>query len=59
MAVCQNCGKKPMFGNTRSFSLRSSRRKFNPNIQRISVMENGEMVRKTLCTKCIKTLAKA
>lgn len=59
MAVCQNCGKKPMFGNTRSFSLRASRRKFNPNIQRISVMENGEMVRKTLCTKCIKTLAKA
>jgi large subunit ribosomal protein L28 len=59
MAVCDTCGKKPMFGNTRSFSLRASRRKFNPNIQRVSVMENGQMVRKTLCTKCIKTLAKA
>lgn len=59
MAVCEMCGKKPMFGNTRSFSLRSSRRKFNPNIQRVTLMENGEKVRKHLCTKCIKTLAKA
>ncbi|MCK6578537.1 MAG: 50S ribosomal protein L28 [Anaerolineae bacterium] len=59
MAVCEMCGKKPMFGNTRSFSLRATRRKFNPNIQRVSVMENGQRVRKALCTKCIKTLAKA
>ncbi|MBK8021386.1 MAG: 50S ribosomal protein L28 [Chloroflexi bacterium] len=59
MAVCEMCGKKPMFGNTRSFSLRASRRKFNPNIQRVTLMENGEKVRKHLCTKCIKTLAKA
>ncbi|MDZ4770380.1 MAG: 50S ribosomal protein L28 [Chloroflexota bacterium] len=59
MAVCENCGKKPMFGNTRSFSLRASRRKFNPNIQAVHVFENGVSVRKKLCTKCIKTLAKA
>ncbi|MBL8133002.1 MAG: 50S ribosomal protein L28 [Anaerolineae bacterium] len=59
MAVCEMCGKKPMFGNSRSFSLRATRRKFNPNIQRVNVMENGQMVRKALCTKCIKTLAKA
>jgi len=58
MATCQNCGKKPMFGNTRSFSLRATRRRFNPNIQKVRVMENGEYVRKSLCTKCIKTLAK-
>ena len=41
MAVCENCGKKPMFGNTRSFSMRHSRRQFKPNIQRVHVMENG------------------
>lgn len=58
MAVCDNCGKKPMFGNTRSFSLRHSRRQFKPNIQPVTVMENGKAVRKKLCTKCIKTLAK-
>jgi large subunit ribosomal protein L28 len=58
MAVCENCGKKPMFGNQRSFSMRATRRKFLPNIQRVTVMEKGEPVRKYLCTKCIKTLAK-
>ena len=58
MAVCEMCGKKPMFGNNRSFSMRATRRKFKPNIQRVHVMENGKSVRKYLCTKCIKTLAK-
>lgn len=59
MAMCEKCGKKPMFGNKRSFSLRATRRKFNPNIQTVSIYENGGMVRKKLCTKCIKSLAKA
>ncbi len=58
MAVCERCGKKPMFGNARSFSMRATRRKFNPNIQRVRVMEKGVFVQKDLCTKCIKTLAK-
>lgn len=47
-----------MFGNARSFSMRATRRKFHPNIQPIHVMENGKSVRKYLCAKCIKTLAK-
>lgn len=59
MAKCEKCGKTPMFGNARSFSMRATRRMFNPNIQRVRVMENGKSVRKHLCTKCIKTLAKS
>ena len=47
-----------MFGNARSFSMRATRRKFYPNIQPVRVMENGKYVRKHLCAKCIKTLAK-
>jgi large subunit ribosomal protein L28 len=58
MAVCEMCGKGPMFGNHRSFSMRATRRKFLPNVQSVRVMEKGELVRKTLCTKCIKTLSK-
>ncbi|MCS7070131.1 MAG: 50S ribosomal protein L28 [Anaerolinea sp.] len=58
MAVCENCGKKPMWGNQRSHSMRATRRMFLPNIQRVTVMENGKAVKKSLCTKCIKTLAK-
>lgn len=58
MAKCENCGKTPMFGNRRSHSLRATRRQFKPNIQRIRVFEEGQWVRKHLCTKCIKTLGK-
>jgi large subunit ribosomal protein L28 len=60
MAKCEKCGKKPMFGNSRSHSLKATKRKFRPNLQRIRVMQNdGTMARKVLCAKCIKTLAKS
>ncbi len=58
MAKCESCGKAPQFGNNRSHSLRATRRQFKPNIQRVRVFEGGQYVRKYLCTKCIKTLAK-
>jgi large subunit ribosomal protein L28 len=58
MAKCENCGKIPTFGNYRSFSMKKTRRQFKPNLQQIRVQENGRYVRKTLCAKCIKTLAK-
>lgn len=58
MAICAVCGKKPQFGNSRSFSMRATRRKFSPNLQVVKVKEGGTFVRKTMCTKCIKALAK-
>lgn len=58
MAKCEMCGKKPMFGNNRSHSLKATRRMFKPNLQRISTRANGVTTRKVLCAKCIKTLAK-
>jgi large subunit ribosomal protein L28 len=58
MAKCEMCGKSPMFGNNRSFSMKATRRKFKPNLQQVKVLEKGQFVRKTACTKCIKALAK-
>lgn len=58
MAKCESCGKIPTFGNQRSFSMRATRRRFKPNLQKVRVLENGKYVRKTLCAKCIKTLSK-
>lgn len=58
MAVCEACGKKPVSGQTRSKAFNTSKRQFKPNLQVVSVMEKGVYTRKTLCTKCIKTLAK-
>ncbi|MCB2202416.1 50S ribosomal protein L28 [bacterium] len=59
MAVCEKCGKKTTFGHNRSHSMRATNRKFKPNLQKVSVYENGRMVRKTLCTRCIRTLVKS
>lgn len=58
MAKCDNCGKRPQFGQNVSFSQKKTKRQFKPNIQRISVYEDGRMVRKNLCARCIKTLSK-
>ncbi|HQL28476.1 MAG TPA: bL28 family ribosomal protein, partial [Anaerolineaceae bacterium] len=46
-------------GHNRSHSLVATRREFRPNLQRITVFENGKKVRKVLCARCIKTLTKA
>ena len=58
MAKFAHCGKTTTFGHNRSFSLRATNRKFLPNLQKVSVLQGGRMVQKTLCTKCIKSLAK-
>ncbi|MFZ3151990.1 MAG: 50S ribosomal protein L28 [Anaerolineaceae bacterium] len=59
MAKCSNCGKSTTFGHNRSHSLVATRRQFRPNLQRVTVLENGKKVRKVLCARCIKTLTKA
>jgi large subunit ribosomal protein L28 len=58
MAKCQACGKKTMFGHSRSFSMRATNRAFRPNLQQVTVFEHGRKVRKVLCTKCMRTLVK-
>jgi large subunit ribosomal protein L28 len=47
-----------VFGNNISFSKRNTNRPFHPNLQKVTVIENGHQVQKTLCTKCIRTLVK-
>ncbi|UCH60566.1 MAG: 50S ribosomal protein L28 [Anaerolineales bacterium] len=58
MAKCAHCGKKTSFGRNRPWSNKATSRTFKPNLQTVSVMEDGKMVRKVLCTKCIRTLVK-
>jgi large subunit ribosomal protein L28 len=59
MAKCAQCGKTTTFGHNRSFSQRATRRTFRPNLQRVTVMQAGRPVRRVLCAKCIKRLARA
>ena len=58
MAKCDVCGKTTAFGHNRSFSLRATNRMFKPNLQKVSVIEDGRKVQKTLCAKCIRTMVK-
>ncbi|MEN6298650.1 MAG: 50S ribosomal protein L28 [Anaerolineaceae bacterium] len=59
MAKCENCGKSTNFGHNRSHSLVATRREFRPNLQRVTVYENGKKVTKLLFARCIKSLTKA
>jgi len=58
MAKCAHCGKSTTFGHAVSFSKRTTNRPFHPNLQKVTIIENGQKVQKVLCTKCIRTLAK-
>jgi len=53
-AVCDICGKGPGFGNNVSHSHRRTRRRFDPNIQRVRAQVGGTAKRLNVCTSCIK-----
>jgi len=59
MAKCAHCGKTTTFGHNRSFSMRATNRAFRPNLQKVTVLENGHKVKKVLCARCIRTLTKS
>ena len=39
--VCYSCGKGPAFGNSRSHSMVATRRRFNPNLQKVRIQDGG------------------
>jgi large subunit ribosomal protein L28 len=53
-SVCELCGKKPSFGMNLSFSHRRTKRRWNPNIQRVRSVVNGGTKRVNVCTACIR-----
>lgn len=65
-SVCEVCDKRPSFGRNirhkhsgrwRRKAPRTSRM-FKPNVQRLRFIENGKMVRKNVCTSCLRTVLK-
>ena len=52
--VCNSCGKGPAFGQSRSHSMRATKRRFNPNLQHIRVFLQGRAQRAYVCTRCLK-----
>jgi large subunit ribosomal protein L28 len=52
--VCAVCGKGPSFGNSRSHSMVATKRRFEPNLQRVRVLLDGVARRAYVCTRCLK-----
>ena len=53
-SVCELCNKKPSFGMSVSHSHRRTRRRWNPNIQRVRAVVNGPTKRIDVCPGCPK-----
>jgi large subunit ribosomal protein L28 len=53
--VCAICGKKPSFGNNRSHSMVATKRRFDPNLQRVRMLLGGKATRAYVCTRCLKS----
>lgn len=52
--VCYKCGRGPSFGQSRSHSMVATKRRFDPNLQKIRVLEGNTPRREYVCTRCIK-----
>jgi len=52
--ICAICGKKPGFGHHRSHSMVATKRRFDPNLQRVRVLLDGSPKRADVCTRCLK-----
>jgi large subunit ribosomal protein L28 len=59
MAKCAKCGKTTTFGHNRSFSQHATNREWKPNLQKVTLLKNGRLVRQVMCAKCIKALSKS
>lgn len=52
---CEVCGKRPRSGNAVSHSMRHTKRKWRPNIQKATLYFSGVPKQLSLCTRCLRT----
>ncbi|MCF8028787.1 MAG: 50S ribosomal protein L28 [Desulfobacteraceae bacterium] len=53
--ICDICGKRPMVGSNVSHAHNVTKRRFNPNLQRVRAVHNGSVKKITVCTRCIRS----
>ena len=53
--ICDICGKKPMVGNNVSHAHNVNKRRFNPNLQSVRAVRDGQTKKMVVCTNCIKS----
>ena len=52
--VCHSCGRGPAFGQSRSHSMRATKRRFDPNLQKVRIFVGTAPKRVYVCTRCLK-----
>jgi large subunit ribosomal protein L28 len=52
---CEICGKGPQFGNTISHAHNVTKRRWNPNLQKVRILINGTVRRMKVCTRCLRS----
>jgi len=53
--ICEVCGKGPRFGNNISHAHNVTKRRWNPNLQRVRAVVNGSVRRIRVCAQCLKS----
>jgi large subunit ribosomal protein L28 len=53
-SVCEICGKHPAFGMNVSHSHTRTKKRWNPNIQKVRALVDGSAKKISVCTSCIK-----
>lgn len=56
--VCAVSGRGPLSGNRRSHSMRASRRKWNVNLQKKTIMIDGKPQKVRISARALRTLKK-
>ena len=56
MAKCEICGKGPQFGHNVSHALNRTKRRWLPNIQKVTIADARGTRRIRICRKCVRTL---
>ncbi len=56
-ARCYKCGKGPSYGNNVSHANNKTRKRWNPNLQKVKISENGTVKRVKVCSRCIRSKA--
>lgn len=52
---CYFCGKKTQFGNNVSHANNKTKRRFQPNLQKVRVTKGGSHQHVLSCTRCMRT----
>jgi len=53
--ICAICGKKPIVGSRISHAHNVTKRRFNPNLQRVRAIAAGRTKTMMVCTACLKS----